>query len=417
VRSGGTRGVLQAGLFIALHVPGLRWLIGRKDFQDLRLSVMETFFESVPSSMIVERNSQEHRYVVRGEDGESTIFFRELKDVAGLGSQEFGLITVHEAHEISEQSYRTIKMRATQPGRTSMIILEGNPPLQSHWLNKLQDPDSTDYDPDLEVMILPTHENAHNLAPAYVASLERMPPLWRKRYLLGECGMLPDGTPVYPTCVESVHVRPTRIIPDRPIIRGWDFGLRRAACIWGQRADNGQILWHREWLAIETPEEEFIDGVMARTVDWFGEVVCMDYGDVASRQRDPHGVSTLTRLEQKGIQLQTKMITFAERIPMINHQFSQMLNGKPKVVIDPRCSVLVEGLLGGYHYPSLKEGSAFTMTKDLPYKDGWYDHMVDAFSYAMVFVCGQTKAAEPKGIMRMLRHRRFAAQKRGTVSF
>lgn len=384
VDSGGTRAVLSPVIKCLFDYPGLRVLIGRKDFNDLRVSIMETFFEIIPSALIVERDEQEHRYVLQGKEGRAQVFFRELKDVRGLGSQEFAIIVVAEAHEIEEAAYRTLKQRCRQSGYPLMILMEGNPPPLGHWLDKLCDPSDPKHDPDIERIILSSYENWAHMAPAYRTSLEQQPSAWRKRYLDGLSAALPSGTPVYPAFVDTVHVLMTQFIPGRPLIRGWDFGLRRAACTWCQLTDDSRLLVHREWMPMETPEEAFIDGVIMRTNAWFGEIPCRDFGDPAATHRDPAGVSTLQRLQAKGIQLGYRQSTYGERIPLLNGKLSQMAAGKPLIQVDPRNEILIEGLMGGYHYPELKMDQEFTAKRDTPYRDGYFEHILNAWEYVGV---------------------------------
>lgn len=417
VDAGGTRGILTPLVECLFEYPGLRALIGRKDYQDLRLSGMETFFEIMPRVLLSERDEQEHRYTIRGTQGNSTLFFRELKDVKGLGSQEFSVIAVLEAHEIELAAYRTLKQRCRQTGYPLMILMEGNPPAHGHWLTQVTDKRSPDYDPDLTLMTLSSYENWDYMTPAYRSSLESMPPAWRRRYLLGETGALPDGTPVYPSFVEAVHVRQTHLVPDRPIIRMWDFGMRRAACLWAQMEDNNRLLIHKEWMALETPEESFIDGVIVRTNSWFGQRPCRDYGDPAARNRDPNGVSTLQRLQAKGIQLTYRVTTYGQRIPLINRKLSEMIVGEPAVVINPACPILIEGLSGGYHYPELKEGMEFTDKRDAPLKEGWFEHLCNAFEYGMVNLYGQGTADISRFLQAKRRNRFVSVHQQREVFF
>ena len=375
VNSGGTRAVLTPMLEYLLEQAGLNCLIGRKDFTDLRVSGMETFFRIVPPELLVEQNAQEHRYVLRAVNGTSTVFFRELKDVGGLGSQEFAVIVVIEAHELTLTAYRTLKQRCRQGLLPSFILLEGNPPGEGHWLTKLSNPLDPDYDADLTLFKLTSYENWEHMHPAYRTSLETMPPSWQKRYLLGEVGALPSGTPVYPSFVETVHSKITHLIPERPLLRAWDFGWRRAACVWAQQAANGQLLVHREWMCLEKPEHEFIAGVKQRTKDWFGDRVCQDMGDPAARNRDPEGVTTLNRLQEAGITLQFRQTTYAERIPLINQRFSLLIDGSPAIVLNAGgCPILIEALMGGYHYPELKPDTVMTEKTQVPMKEGWFEH-------------------------------------------
>ena len=418
VNSGGTRSVMAPMCEMLMECPGIRVLDGRKDFNDLRLSAMETFFDIVPSQLICDKDEQEHRYCILSQpEGQGTLFFRELKDTGGLGSQEFAVIVVHEAHEIDLRAYRTLKQRCRQKGYPNMILMEGNPPSLGHWLEAVKNPQSTDWDPDLTVLELTSYENWDNMAESYRSSLESMPESWRRRYLLGQTGALPSGTPVYPSFVESVHVRPTQLIPDRPIIRGWDFGYRRAACVWGQRADNGRMVWHREWMAMETPEEQFIAGVKVRTAEWFGGTVCMDIGDPAAVNRDPAGVSTMDRLKKAGIFLRSRRSTYAERIPLINRKLSELIAGEASVIINPMCQILIEGLAGGYHYPEIQPDKEFTSKKEVPFKDGYFEHVLNAWEYPFVNLFMTSSTGIQRAITKNKQARVRMAHRRGPAGF
>ena len=149
--SGKTRGLLAVCQEALTSIPGVKVLWGRHDFKDLKLSVMDTFFTTFPSELITARNSQYHFYDVKQPGRtQSRIYFNGLKDLGGFGSQEFGIIIITEAHQISLQIFRTLKRRCRQRGIPCMILMESEPPNQSHWLNDLTDPKSGDYDLDVE---------------------------------------------------------------------------------------------------------------------------------------------------------------------------------------------------------------------------------------------------------------------------
>ena len=421
VRSGGTRAVLNVVLARLCNEPGVRVLVARHELHALRFSVMETVFEILPPSLIVERNQTDQRYAIaQSHGGRGTLFFGGLNDETKWGSTEFGVISIHEAHQITERQYRYVKNRATQAGHQGMVLMEGNPPSASHWLNHLTDPRDPGYDPDIMRLELSTFENWENLDPAYRRSLEGMPPAWRQRYLLGKTAALPSGTPVYPSFLEEHHVGDTALVPDRPILRFWDFGFRNPACLWAQQDADYRLLVHREWMPPFTPEDAFIEGVISRTVDWFGERTCRDSGDPAAAQRDPTGISTLRRLHDHGILLQYRPTTYADRIPLINRKFSELIQGKPAVRINPLCQILIEGLAGGYHFEDVKEGARVTGQKELPYKDGWFEHLVNSLEYGMTNLYMGSTALAPM----LAQHREHRTQRqhelsrrRGVVSF
>jgi hypothetical protein len=224
---------------------------------------------------------------------------------------------------------------------------------------------------------------------------------------------------VYPAFVESLHARPTALIPDRPLIRGWDFGFRRAACLWAQRTDDGQLLIHKEWMALETPESEFIDGVKQRTNEWFPQLACADYGDPAARNRDPEGISTLARLDRAGIKLLTRDTTYSERIPLINQRLSTLIGGEAAVIVDPHgCPIIIEGLLGGYHYPEIDPQRRYLPRHEVPEHDQWFSHLMNAMEYVFVNLYLGAPLAYREQRRALVKHRQeHLARRHGVVSF
>ena len=422
VNSGGTRGAMAPILEYAFEQPGLNVLVGREDFSNLRKSGMRTFFTIVDPALIVHKDEQLHAYQLRAAGtgaAPSTIWFAHVSDPDSLGSQEFAAILVIEAHEITEEAFRKLRNRARQGLLPSFLILEGNPPSEGHWLAQMTRPGSPTYDPSITVLELPSTENWDYMTMAYKQTLEAMPPAWRRRYLLGKTGFLPSGTPVYPSFIESLHGRKTSLIPDRPLIRSWDFGWRRAGCLWSQRADSGQLLVHREWMPVETPESEFIDGVKQRTLEWYGPMAAVDYGDPAARNRDPEGINTLTRLDRAGIKMLYRDSEYAERIPLINQRLCLLIGGEPAIVVDPvGCPILTEALLGGYHYPEIKLDQKFSEKHEIPEHDQWFSHLANAFEYLMINLYGGTPTAYREKRQKLVQARRKQLQRRtGVVSF
>ena len=126
VGCGKSRGILAPILEMLTEIPGLRVLWGRNDFKDLKLSIMDKFFEILPPELIDNKSEQYHWYdIAQGNGNKGRIYFNGLKDLAGLSSQEFGVIAITEAYEITEQAYRTLKRRLRQEGVVNMILMEG----------------------------------------------------------------------------------------------------------------------------------------------------------------------------------------------------------------------------------------------------------------------------------------------------
>src|SRR5207249_11794235 len=102
---------------------------------------------------------------------------------------------------------------------------------------------------------------------------------WQREYELSF--EAPLGAAVLPE-FSHVNVRPTKIIRDARILRGWDFGMLSPAVVFVQVDVHGRKLVHSELILEQVTLEQLIDAVKARTVELFGRPEpCFDAGDPA----------------------------------------------------------------------------------------------------------------------------------------
>src|SRR5665213_250760 len=251
VGSGKTRGLEAPVCEMLLECPGMRVFWGRQDFFDLKLTAMDLFFQIMPPELIAKKSEQYHWYDIKTvhakdkkfvKEGTSRIFFNGLKDLSGLGSQEFAVVIVTEAHEISEQAYRTLKRRCRQAKFPVMILMESEPPNEGHWMSRLTNHEKEEFDPDIEKWELSTYENWDNLPLAYRGSLESMPDAWKRKYLLGKAGFIPKGKPFYDGFKEDRHVGWFDWDPYIPLEVSWDFGFHHPAVSFHQTGIHWRIL-------------------------------------------------------------------------------------------------------------------------------------------------------------------------------
>ena len=419
VRSGKTTAVLTIIHECMEAYPGLRVLIARKDFQDLRVSTYESWKGMRLRELVAHENSQEHREEwVNG----SQVFFRELKDLEGLGGQEFGIILVSEPYELDGlETIHRLRGRLSQHGMPLMLLLEGNPANEGHFLHTFicgSDDGRVVPDADTTFIECPTDENWENLPAPYRRTIETAPESWQKKYRLGKWGFTPSGQPVYDLFKETIHVRPISLIPDRPVIRSWDSGARHPACLWSQIAANGQLIIQYEWLGIEVGLSQFAPGVIQRTNEWYGPQAVMDYGDPAMFARSPQtGKSDAQVLfDHARIQLHGRQSTHQDRKSLIDGRFSLLIQGAPAILIHPRCKTLIEGLLGGYHYPTRTDNQPFNKRQEAPYKDGWYEHLVNCFEYLMVNSYGRGNTLTTEVIARNRRRQQMRVNQLKTAA-
>ena len=62
VGCGKTRAFMAVVMELLTEVPGLNLLWGRQDFKDLKLSIMNKFFELMPAELIANKNETYHWY-------------------------------------------------------------------------------------------------------------------------------------------------------------------------------------------------------------------------------------------------------------------------------------------------------------------------------------------------------------------
>lgn len=392
VGSGKTRGLLAPACEMLLELPGLRMFWGRQDFNDLKLSAMDLFFQIMPQELIARKNEQYHWYdihTVHAENakekrqGLSRIYFNGLKDLSGLGSQEFGVIIITEVLETSEQAYRTLKRRCRQAGFPVMILMEGEPPNEGHWLTRLTDPSKEEYDADIEKWELSTYENWDNLPAAYRGSLESMPAAWKRKYLYGKPGFIPKGRPFYEGFKEEHHTGWFDWDPTKPLIVGWDFGFHHPAVSFHQTHDRWLI--HRELMGAEISIRPFAKQVKALLNTHYPNAVIKCFGDPACRQANDQSEKTSWQIcKEEGFHILCRGSDYRTRKEIIDQKFSTFRNGKSAVSVHTRCKTIIEGFLGGYHYPEENHDREINRKYELPFHDNFYSHLMNTVEYVAV---------------------------------
>ena len=391
VGSGKTRGLMAPVSEMLLETPGLAVFWGRQDFNDLKLSAMDKFMNEVmPPEAFGRKNEQYHWYEIRvkGSTIPSKIFFNGLKDLSGLGSQEFGIIVVTEVHEISELAYRTLKRRCRQKGVPTMILLEGEPPNEGHWLTRLTDKKDPDYDPDIEKWELSTYENWDNIPVAYRGSLESMPEAWKRKYLLGKPGFIPKGKAFYQGFKEPLHTGWFDWNPDLPLIVSWDWGFHHPAVSFHQFSTRWYIL--RELMGSRTTIKKFAEFEVKPFINThFPNAKTIHYGDPAGLQsNDKSEKSSVAIVKDLGFDVKCRpngpLTGYRARKEIIENKLSTIDNGKPLLQIDSRCKTIIEGFLGGYHYAEENAEKEVNTKYEAPFHDDFYSHLMNTVEYVAV---------------------------------
>lgn len=406
-----TSTLVSGGLLRALFSPGSKGLIARQDYNDLLGTTglrAQEMIDRLPPGILLERDKSPpmrwwirpipRRDPVTGEtvDTPSMITFMGLKD--SLGSYEFDWAAVDEADETDEARIHeiTTRLRHTKAFMPNYALsLAFNPPDKTHWLYTActgkDFQEKAVAPPWLKLYEPIPNENAINLKAGYYEELTRtLPEDMKQRLVDGEWGSTFLGAPVYRPFKYAVHVRDGLAFdPQRPLLRGWDFGYYRPACVWAQFTWQGHLLILKEYLGHQMDAAEFARRCKALTAEWFpvhGGVV--DFGDPAVVQKKDTG-RTLSVLSAEGIQMRFRSSLIHEGVEIIRRLLNTMIDGAPAIQFDRRgAPITVQAMRGGYHLDDkVPEGGA--NSKGLkPKKDGFFEHIADALRYLVLNVVG-----------------------------
>ena len=199
---------------------------------------------------------------------------------------------------------------------------------------------------------------------------------------------------------EARHVVPKYVPNARAALyRGWDFGYNGQAVSFAQFNNEGQLAWFDQVIYKAVPLEKVIQEVMRRTAQWMAEARgldfgfdpegrsvtphILDYGDPSAGSHNSRGETDRALLSKFNIKLISKRTTGRKRdlVDGVRHLLLPRSDGRPGLIVaknTPEMHHVIAGLSGGYHYNKPPEGKA---ERELPEKDGFYDHIFDGFQY------------------------------------
>lgn len=181
---------------------------------------------------------------------------------------------------------------------------------------------------------------------------------------------------------KDLHVSETALEPSEEnptLVRGWDFGGNHS-CIVTQYV-NGQVRVLKEYANVGFNTRKIAAMIAEdcnQTYGYFYRFV-----DVI----DPSGMwegKTSTGLACADVMRELKMKIVpgeqdpTRRVDSVMQFLTQLKAGKPGLLIDPSCRMLIDGFMGGYHYP---EKETKNQKRNKPEKNE-YSHIHDALQYA-----------------------------------
>jgi len=320
---------------------------------------------------------------------------------------------VNEAREVPKIIVDTLGDRVGQYPSALMggcvrpgVIMDTNPPDSDHWWYTIAetgqfkgqavDPDVWEFFKQPGALLEgkdgyspnPLAENIENLNEGMDYYLKRLSGKGKdyiKVYYCGQYGFVIDGKPVFPEYIDAEHCTKDNLEPIKglPIYVGLDFGLTPAA-VFTQRFLNGSWRWFDELCAEDMGISRFADILGPVLRGRYSDFDIAIYGDPAGEQRSQTDERTPFQiLEAKGIPaLPAPTNDFTLRREAVAVHLQRFIDGRPGLMVSPKCVMARKGLAGGFAYKRKKVSGDETY-HDMPYKN-MYSHPVEAGGYAMI---------------------------------
>lgn len=409
-------------LLLAQQIPPMpdgvrrtRFGVVRNTYPQLRDTTQATLFEWLPPARWGKFQKDEHRYVIDAFDGyEIEFLFRALDrpdHVQNLLSLELTHGWGNEARELPREVIGPLRGRLGRYPRRSLVgdyqrvlMFDTNPPDTDSWFYELFE----ERRPDGAVLFKQPGgrtleaENRINLPSDYYEDMANtMSDEEIKVYIDAQYGYLSTGKPVYPEYRDSWHCAEFDVKP-RSLLLCWDFGLTPACVVLQLQAD-GQVRMIDEVVADRAGIQAFAPRVLAhlkQQYPWAMQEIGSNFTQAdADRWRkhigDPAGeassqtdeLSCFDIMRGVGIDCWPGNQDPVLRLESVRYLLSQAIDGKPGLLIHPRCKRTRKGFQGEYQYRRVLVGGSNARFAEKPDKNK-YSHPHDALQYGAVDLVG-----------------------------
>jgi hypothetical protein len=273
------------------------------------------------------------------------------------------------------------------------LTMDFNAPELESWLytdlfDDLKRPD------DVDLLIQPSGfspnaENVANLPPNYYINMAKGAPDWFvARMIENKPGYSRAGKPIFPEFNDNLHVsHAADLIPELPLMIGCDAGGSPAA-VFGQRMPNGR--WHiiDELVAEQgTGALRFGDNLAQRLHERFAAVRSMrGYADPSAAYGADKRAGELDWIEmvsaRAGVRIDAAPTNaLMPRLEAVRKPLTLLVDAKPSLLLNPRCTMLRKGFNNGYRYRKV-QGTVSDRYHEEPEKNE-YSHPMDALQYLL----------------------------------
>lgn len=413
-----------------------RWAVIRNTNPQLRTTTIKSYQDWLKPDAFgdVKMAPPPFHHMITIGDLEAEVLFLALDtpdDVRKLLSLELTGAFINEAREVPKTIVDGVTSRlrrypALKDGGASWsgLIMDTNAPDEDHWwpimagdvnppdhmtdeeirllvkphnweffnqpgaMSEIKDPKGAvlGYEPNI------TAENIQNLdARYYVDLMTGKTKSWVDVYVVNKLGSIADGRPVHPNFNRQTHVSPSPLtpVPNVPLWIGEDFGLTPAAVIAQRVRDRWMIL--REIVILDGGATKLTAGInRVLAEDFPGYTVRTAWGDPTGDNRSqadeqtPFQVMRAGGIPARGTETNDPEV----RRAALDSCLTGMIEGQPRILIDPSCKTLIFGLEGGFCYKRIRTAHGEKYA-DEPEKSK-SSHVVEGCEYLLVG-CGEAR--------------------------
>lgn len=231
----------------------------------------------------------------------------------------------------------------------------------------------------------PDAENLFYLPPNfYIEKIGGKTKSWIDANIMNRSSVVVDGKPVYPDFRRDLHVaaQPIDPIPGLPIIVGLDFGRQPAAICCQNLRGRWYVL--REIIGRDMGANKFapiVKGYIATHYPGFSIVFWGDPSGGYGGQNDDNTPFKIFNSHGMLVRPAPGNNLDSLRKEAVETVLCRSVEGKPALLVDPRCTTFITGMAGGYHFRRLQvSGDRYS---DEPNKNQ-YSHVCEAGEYAVL---------------------------------
>lgn len=385
-----------------------RWAVIRNTKQQLKDTTIKTWLDWFREDAFGKFTWSDLSHHIQINDVDLEVLFRPLDtpdDVRRVLSLEVTGAWLNECREIPKiivdaLGDRTGRFPSQREGGCTWrgVFGDTNPPDDSSWFYKMAEevrPDGWEFfkqpggliEVGGEFIENPEAENTSNLEQKYyLTRKEGKKPDYVRVYYCAQYGFVQEGRPVHSDYVDSVHCHHSILEPVKgiPIRFALDFGLT-PACAFGQRMPNGRWVIFDEISTDDMGITKFAELLLLPKLQGeYKDFEYMAWGDPAGDKRSDTDEFTpyqiLAAFGIKAIPAHTNDPDL--RRGSLEAPLRRMIDGKPGLIISPRCKMLRKGLAGGYHYKRVRVSGEERFHEE-PAKN-IYSHIVEALEYMLM---------------------------------